>query len=270
MSTQRMDSALDAVQVFANSAITVQLFEALAKGQSSSRDLAERTGGARSTVGRILDRGESRGWIESEGSRYELTHLGRVMIAEFRSYLTTVEGIQHLGAEFQWLPEPAHDLEYRHFREATIIKPTKMNPSAPFDRMEELIRTADKFPRKITQTVLPRHQNVSADLWEEGRGSGAVIDASILETLHANPERAEPWYDWAQTGFIWVHEAPQITMMFSDEVVLICLGDVRGDEVYTAGVLESESPAVLSWAESLFEDYRAAAEPLTIQMLPER
>ena len=59
-------------------------------------------------------------------------------------------------------------------------------------------------------------------------------------------------------------------MMFTDDVVLIGLGQVRGDDVYTAGVLESENPAVLSWAESLFEVYRAEAERLTPDMLPER
>lgn len=266
-----MGSALDEIQVFANSANVVRVFEALTDGTTTNRALSERTGAARSTIGRILDKGESRGWIESEGSRYELTDLGTVMIEEFRGYLRTVEGIQHLGEDFQYLPEQAHDLDYRHFLDATIIKPTVAYPSAPFDRMEELIRTADKIPRVISRTVTPRHQNVTRDLWAEGKQeSGGVLAASFLDTLRDDPERAEPWYEWAESGVIWIHEDPQITVMFSEEVVLIGMGEEREDGVYATGMLESENPAVLSWAESLFEEYRAEAEPLTPEMLPER
>lgn len=60
MSRHGMERALDAVQVFANSAHAVQVFEELTDGPTTSRDLAEQTGAARSTVARILDRGESR------------------------------------------------------------------------------------------------------------------------------------------------------------------------------------------------------------------
>lgn len=271
MQTDAMEPALDAAQVFANSANVVRVFEALTDGPTTNRDLAERTGAARSTVGRILDRGESREWIESEGSRYELTNLGEAMIGEFRSYLRTLEGIQHLGEDFQYLPEPAYGLDYRHFRDATIIKPTQADPSAPFDRMEELIRTAEKFPRVISPTVTPRHQKVSWNLGVEGkRGGEMVLGAGFLETLRTDPERAEPWYVWAELDIFWIHEDPSITVLLSDEVVLIAMGEVRKDEAYTTGVLESSNPAVMSWAESLFEDYRAEAKPLTTEMLPER
>ena len=266
-----MESALDEIQVFANSANVVRVFEALAGGTTTNRALSERTGAARSTVGRILDKGESRGWIESEGSRYELTELGTVMIEEFRGYLRTIEGIQHLDEDFQYLPEPAHELDYRHFLDATIVKPTPVHPSAPFDRMEDLIRTGDRFPRTISQTVTPRHQQVTWDLWAEGKQAGeGVLGAGFLETLRNDPERAEPWYEWAEREIFWIHEDPPITVLFSDEVVLIGMGEEREGEVYATGVLESENPAVLSWAESLFEEYRAEADPLTPEMLPER
>lgn len=271
MPTDTMESALDAIQVFANSANVVRVFEALADGPTTNRALSEQTGAARSTVGRILDRGESRGWIESEGSRYELTHLGTVMIEEFRGYLRTIEGIQHLGEDFQYLPEPVHELDYRHFLDATIGKPTPAYPSAPFDRMEELIRAGNKFPYVISQTVTPRHEQVTWDLWVEGKQvSGGVLGASFLETLRDDPERVERWYEWAETGKIWLHEDPPITLLFSDEMVLIGMGEEREGEVYATGVLESENPAVLSWAESLFEEYRAEAERLTPEMLSER
>ena len=270
MPTDTMESALDAAQVFANSANAVRVFEALYDGPTASRDLAERTGAARSTVGRILDRGESRGWIDSAGSQYELTRLGETMIEEFRRYLQTLEGIQHLGEDFQYLPEPAHELEYRHFRDATIIKPTPTNPSAPFERVEKLLRSVDKFPFIIARALHPRLTKVTWELWKGDTAEGeTIVDTRILESVQTDPERAEMWYEWAQTGRIWLHHAPRITIMFTDEVVLIGLADVRGDVLHTVGSLDSENPAVLSWAESLFEEYRAESEQLTPEMFSE-
>ena len=270
MPTDAVDSALDSAQVFANSANVVRVFEALDDGSTTSRDLADRSGAARSTVGRILDRGESRGWIHSEGSQYELTYLGRVMIEEFRDYLRTVEGVQHLGEDVQYLPEPAHDLEYCHLRDATITKPRAENPTAPFDRMIELFRAAD-YHRALIKTGIPRSTRVGWELWSQGQLEGEIVlEASFLQTLRDDPERAEPWVDAARAGTVWIHEDVPEGIQILDEVVLLWLGERREDELYVAGVLESENPAVLSWAESLFEDYRGEAEPLTPEMLHER
>jgi predicted transcriptional regulator len=270
MSTDTMGPALDAVQVFANSANVVRVFEALANGTTTNRALSERTGAARSTVGRILDKGESRGWIESEGSRYELTHLGEVMIEEFRAYLRTIEGIQHLGEAFDYLPEPAHELGYHHLRDATFVKSTADNPTEPWDRVTELFRAVDSVdtPHILAQGVAPIHTKVSWDLWSQGKLEGkVVIAARFLETLRNDPERAEPWVDWARAGLIWIYEGLPITMHVFEGLVGIWLGELREDEVHIAGVLESEDPAVVSWAESLFEAYRAEAEPLTPETL---
>jgi DNA-binding transcriptional MocR family regulator len=48
--------------------------------------LAERTGGSRSTVARILDDWESRGWIVSGGSRYDPTDRGLAVVRDADEY----------------------------------------------------------------------------------------------------------------------------------------------------------------------------------------
>lgn len=269
MSTDTMESALDAAQVFANSANAVRVFEALTDGPTTNRDLAEQTGAARSTIARILDRGESRGWIESEGSRYELTNLGETMIEEFRNHLRTLEGIQHLGEDFQYLPEPAHELDYRHFRDATITKPTPENPAAPFDRIPELFHAHDTH-NLLTPVGVPGVTRVAWELWTQDKlgGDGVVIDARFFETLRNDPERAEPWIDWAQAGLLWVHDDVSIAIHIFDDLVGIGLGERHGANTHVAGFLESTNPAVVSWAQSLFEDYLSEAEPLTAEMFP--
>lgn len=90
--------------MFANSAHSVRIFEALTDGTMSRRELVERAGASRSTVARVLADGESRGWVDSEGSPYELTSVGEVIIGEFREYRQTIDGVRHLGEAIEWLP----------------------------------------------------------------------------------------------------------------------------------------------------------------------
>jgi predicted transcriptional regulator len=59
---------------------------------------------------------------------------------------------------------------------------------------------------------------------------------------------------------VWLYDGiVPINVQIVDERVLVWLGENRDE---TAGLLESENPAVLDWAESLYEEYRAQSEPL--------
>lgn len=103
-----------------------------------------------------------------------------------------------------------------------------------------------------------RDRQIQGQLDNEG-----VIAAGFIETLHDDPGRAEPWYDFAAAGRAWIyHGRVPINMHIVDETVLVWLGERREDSVEIHGLLESENAAVLSWAESLYQEYRVGAEPL--------
>lgn len=265
-----MNSTLEAIQFFANSANSVRVFETLADGSTTSSELSERTGASRSTVGRILDEGESRGWIESAGSRYELTATGEIMIEEFRAYMETIEGVRYLGVAIDWLPPPAHDIDYRDLRDAEVTTSTTANPAAPFDRGIELIRAADQY-RGLTSTAIPRYvEEIRNRLVREADWDcEGVIEASFIETLRGDLERVAPWYELAEAEVSWIYDGRvPINMHVVDDTVMIWLGD-RDDGLEVYGLLESSNPNVRSWAESLYEEYRAEAELLDGSMLPD-
>ncbi len=268
MSTDDMESALEAIQFFANSANSVRVFEALANGVTTSSTLAERTGASRSTVARILDEGESRGWIDSEGSEYELTYIGEFMIEKFRTYLRTVEGAQQLGEAMNYLPEPARELDIRHLRDAEITVPTTDWPNARLNRALELYETGDTY-RGLTQ--IGPHVLVQrlADLVDRGQLEvEGVIEAEFIEGVLNDPERVGPWQTLADG--IWVYEGRiPLNMHIIDETVVLWLASVHGDEWDQYGLLETEHPSVMRWAESVYQEYRREAEPLDPAMLPE-
>ncbi|WP_226479714.1 helix-turn-helix transcriptional regulator [Natrinema amylolyticum] len=258
-----MGSALDAIRFFADSANSVRVFEALTAGPTTSRDLAEQTDASRSTVARILNKGESRGWITSEGSQYELTEVGEIMIAEFRAYLQTLEGVQHLGDAIEWLPPPVHSLNFRHFRTAEIITPKTPTPSGPYDHVAEKIRTTDRV-RSLVEVTLPRfvtliHKQVN----ERQLDAELVIEANWIETLPAESEQLPLLRARAERDSIWTYDGEiPLNMHLFDDSVTIWLGEERDEERVVRGLLVAEAPAVMSWAEGLYEDYQDEGELL--------
>jgi predicted transcriptional regulator len=97
---------------------------------------------------------------------------------------------------------------------------------------------------------------------------GGVIEASFLGTLRTDPERAAPWRDFARADAIWVYEGSvPINMHLLDDVVLIWLGEHDEADLEVYGLLESGNPSVLSWAESLYEEYRVGSDLLDVTNL---
>lgn len=270
MPTDDMEKTLDVIQFFSNSANSVRVFETLADGSMTGREIADQTGASRSTVGRILNEGESRGWIDSEGSQYELTHVGQVMIDEFHTYLETVRGIQHLGAAINWLPRPARMLDYCHFYDAEIITPTATRPAEPYDYVADRIRTANEL-YTLSPTGVPRLTKLCDEQSTVGELEvSAVIQTDFFETLATDPEVLPHWRALTERDDIYTYDGDiPIGMHIVDETVILWLTEPRGGDIVVRGVLVTENPAVTSWAESFYEEYQAEAAPLDPASLTE-
>ncbi|WP_135304934.1 helix-turn-helix transcriptional regulator [Haloarcula amylovorans] len=264
-----MGATLDDIQFLANSANRIHMLEALTSGAASRRELQNETGVPRSTAARVLDDAEARGWVRSEGSRYRITSLGEAMVTEFRRYLAATEGIHHLGPAIDWLPEPVWDLDFRCFREAEVTTPTEANPTAHFDRAMEYLRGSDSY-RSLTQNSLPEYMDVLHGRVVEGQlDFEGVIEASFIDVLGNDPDRAALWQDIADRMWLYNGRVP-LNMHIVDGTVLLwlCGENQAGDDVLVKGLLESTHPDVVSWAESLYEEHRADAEPLEPAVLP--
>ena len=264
-----MEDALEEIGFLANSANRVRVLEALAGDPASRRELQEETGVPRSTAARVLDDAEDRGWVDSEGSSYRLTAAGEARISEFRDYVATTEGLRHLGEAIEWLPEPARSLDFRHLRDGTVTTPTEVNPTAHFDRGMELLRTAEEY-RGLTQNSLPEYMKALRDrvVRDELRFQG-VIERGFVDVLRDDPERAALWHDIADRMWLYDGHVP-LNMHVVDGTALVWLCDENhdGEDVIVQGLLESSHPEVVSWAESLYEEYRADSEPMDADVLP--
>lgn len=265
-----MDSALEDISFLARSENRVRVLRAIAERTRTRHELKEDLAIARTTFGRVINEFESRGLIRATEDGYTTTPAADAILSKFDPLLETVEGIQNLGEAIEWLPPPAHSLDFRHLRDATVTTSSVENPAEPFDRGLQLIRDADKY-LGLTSTAIPSYVDALIDGHVRGGlNFDGVIEASFLDTLQGNPDRAAQWQKIADAELTWVYDGRiPINLHIVDEIVLVWLGERREDGLDIKGLLECEHPAVLSWAESLYDDYRSAAEPLEASMLPD-
>lgn len=265
-----MESPLDGIAFLARSENRVRVLRTVAAEPRRRHELREELAISRTTLGRVLNEFERRGLIRSTERGYITTPAADSILAKFNPLLETMEGVQTLGEAIDWLPPPACSLDVRHFRDADITTSTASNPAESFDRGFELIRAADTY-RGLTSTAIPRYVRVLRDRLSTGRlDAEGVIETRFLETLSDDPARAEPWYAFAEAGATWLYEdRVPINMHIVDDTVLIWLGERDENGIEIHGLLESENEAVVSWAESLYEDYRSNSEPLDTAQLPD-
>lgn len=84
-----------------------------------------------------------------------------------------------------------------------------------------------------------------------------VIEKTFVEEIRADPEPSFTWTSLTDGTLLYDGVIP-ISFHIIDNRVLIWLGESRGE---IAGLLECENAEVLSWAESLYDEYRSGAEP---------
>ena len=177
--------------------------------------------------------------------------------------------MQHLGEAIGWLPEPVRSLDFRHLREARLTTPTQDNPTAQFGRGMELVRGAEEY-RGLTRNSLPEYMRVLRDRVAQGRlDFQGVIEREFVDVLRENPERARLWRDIADRMWLYDGRVP-LNMHVVDGTALVWLCDENrdGEDVIVKGLLESDHPAVLSWREPLYEEYRSESEPMGTGVLP--
>jgi predicted transcriptional regulator len=258
--------ALSDVAYLSRSANRVAILEALTDGAATRAELTERTDTSRTTLDRIVNELEERGWAErtSEGT-YAATAEGTHLMAQFRPFLESVAAIRRLGETVSWLPTEELTIDLRHFADATVERPAGADPAKTVDLMTELVRNASEF-RALTHLVPPVPlARATRDGLREGRlTTEGVLTGTSIDVLRENPDRRDRWADIVETGGgLYQYDDPiACNLWIVDETVLIKrsgpenLGDSYGVPIV------SENDTVRSWAHDLIDSYRDAATPL--------
>lgn len=263
--------ALEDIAYLSRSVNRVTLLDALASGSYARRDLNERTGVARTTIGRIVNEFEERGWVERTGDgEYTATPTGEQVSAEFTPLVEAMAAIRILGDKVAWLQAPDSAIGLRHLSDATVRRPESSDPMAPAHHLTARLRGADEL-RCLFGVVPPvsfeiamRDCTVEGDLTAEH-----VVSEREFAYVRDHPERAPRWREYVAAGAnVYRYDGTvPCNLVVLDGTVYIGKSQSEYGEPYT--VVETENDAVVSWACEIIERHRTAAERLDTEAFAE-
>ena len=251
--------ALEDIAYLAKSTNRLRLLDTLASGSHSRRELDDLTGIARSTIGRIINEFEERGWIErtSEGT-YTATATGELVVAQFMPLVETMDTIGMLGDAVAWIPVDKLSIGIQHFDDATI---RRSEPHAPFEFVEhlaDLIRDATTFQvLTFLAPPSPVGQAMHEGVVEERLTAEHVLAGGLVRYLRDQHHHPPYWREYIEAGaHVYRYDGYiPCNLFIVDETVLLMNDEPEG----SGAAIETENDTVRAGVYELFETYREDA-----------
>lgn len=258
------DGALEDIAYLARSGSRLRVLAALVTESYTRGELEEKTGVARTTVGRIINEFEERGWARrTTDGEYEVTPLGKYVFSEFRPFVESIDAIRNLGNLVAWLPTDEVPISLDNFTDAVVRRPDPANPMSTvadfntrLDGVSEFqclvgIAPPILFERRMRDAVVNRDLDTKH-----------VITDEELNYLLDHPERWTRWREYLDAGanvYRYDGRVPCNLFVFDDTVII---SNSQSDYGEPHVSIECVNEAVLSWAHELIEKYKNEAERL--------
>lgn len=233
---------------------------ALADGPMDRGDLQEHLDVSRPTVHRLTRALDDEGLLERVDGEYVLTPLGEVVADRVAAFERDVTAARRIGGLLGVVREAPVEFDVRPFADATVTHAEPGNPYAPVSRFIDLVVETETLRGMDPASINPLHVDDLHRAIVAGMETDAIFQPDVVtELLENNPDRA-------QAAF----ESGNLTLRTLDDIPfgLTLCDDRVGVGVYEQemGMLElyvdTDAPGAREWAEAVFEEYRAAAEPL--------
>lgn len=253
-------AALEEVAYLGRSANRLRLLRALTSEPATRSELGDRTGISSTTIGRILNEFQERGWVErTRHGTYRGTPTGKLVVREFSPLVDAMETIRTLGDAAAWLPMDELPIGIHHFDDATVVRPT---PNSPYKFVEHLatrIRNATTF-RVLTflDPPSPVGDVMHTGVVEDNLTAEHVLAGGLATYLRDRQRSPPQWKEYIEAGATVYRYDGRIpcNLFVADETVLIMSDRPEGG----GAAIESTDETVRAGVEELYENYREAAE----------
>lgn len=253
--------ALEDIAYLARSANRVALLDALTSGAYGRRELGDLTGVATTTIGRILNECQERGWVErTSNGTYTATATGALVVREFTPLVDSMDTIRTLGEAATWVPTDELSVGIEHFADATVRRSPANAPHDTVEYLADCFREASSV-RVLTFLVAPPPV---VDALVEGIVDGhltaeIVLAGGLVEFLRDQDDPPD-WADYLDDGvtvYRYDEHIPCHLFLFDAKVLIMNDRPPGG-----GGFVVSEDETVLAATNELFERYRDDAEPV--------
>jgi len=265
--------ALEDIAYLSRSPNRIRILHALSKGPYTRRELEEFTEASRTTLDRIVNELEERGWAERtmDGS-YVATPDGNLLVEELMPFIDSVVAIRQLDEAVAWIPTEELSISMQHFSDASVRWSAQTDPMETIDYFTDLIEETTEF-RILTNLAAPvpfaaaiRDRILAGRLTAE-----FVVADEIIEYMWSQPDRQKRWQEILEgDASMFRHQGTiPCNMYIFDDTVLIKKGGAEPIKEGYGVPIESENERVLSWAHDLIDQYRNAATPVDTEALAE-
>lgn len=218
---------------------------------------------SRSTVDRAVRELEGMGLVEFDDGAYEASlvgHLAHREYAELRQELVVLEEAADLLTTLP--PDAPLDLSVLQGGEVVVAR--EPAPHVPGSRLPEFLRGADHLRTLSMAYTTPETGDVVADRVQTGETSTEIVlEQDLYEylmdsgALDIDSLAEEPGFD------VGLADDLPFGLIIADrgDDTEVCLA-VYGPDRTLEGIIINDTSAAISWAETVWDEYSAAARPL--------
>lgn len=251
--------AMEDIAYLGRSENRLPLLSAVSETSATRSELADRTGIASTTIGRLINEFQGRNWVErTMDGEYRATPTGRSVVQVFTPFVASMETIRSLGDAVGWLPMDELSIELQHFSDARILR---SSPNAPYEFVEQLadrIRAASSF-RVLTflDPPLPAGEAMETGVVAGRLTAEHVLAGGLVEYLQEQKKQPPRWKEYIEAGatvYCYDGHIP-CNLFITDKTVLIMDEKPEGG----GAAIESHDETVRRAVTELYESYRDAA-----------
>lgn len=259
-----MPPALDDIRFLSDSEYRGDALHELEEDPRTQAELRAALGASSATVSRLLRSFRARHWVEQTGGTYELTPQGRFVTEEFGQLYARMQAVDRLNQLAEWLPAELLSLGFRYLADADVTFPSPNAPLAPMERATD-IKYAATHSRSLSYMLPTACLSAHCDSVNAGRQTlDAVYTPDLFEAI-AKSDAVSQFVDLLQsdrtTFSMFDGDLPCIIGLNDDSIYIFVVND-RGVPL---ALIETGDETVFEWGEALFEEYRRAAEPITVE-----
>jgi len=258
------EEAMDEVAYLSRSASRVRILDALVTESLTRSELQNTTEIARTTVGRIINEFEERGWVRrTVDGAYTATPTGEGVISEFKPFIESIQTIKDLGDLVVWLPTDEFTIDLHHFSDASVRRPDPTDPMSTIADFNERLTGVSEFHCIVgVAPPIPFEQAMRDEVVNRGLNTEHVITTDELTYLLERPERLPRWREYIDGGanvYQYDGQVPCNLFVFDDTLIITNGQSDIGESLVG---IKSENEAVLSWAHEVISEYKNEAERL--------
>lgn len=259
------DSPFVDIAYLARSEHRVSTLVALTERPRSRSELCELAGVSSSTMRRTLNEFDGRLWVRKDGYQYVATPLGEAIASGMEDLIERVESERKLRSVWRWLPDAIREVPFETWSDLTVTAAEPDAPYRPVKRFSSLLEetTALRFLRPEVALM-----DLCFDLLHRLVVEG--VDVTLIDRpecheyfLSTYPERSSEMVQRDNFTVLEHDDLPEYGVGLLDEHVTLSCYEVSSGTVHA--LIDTESPAIREWANSVYESYRPTAHPFELQ-----